>query len=189
MKPRTRSEVVAVITILFAFTTILSANVVYGQQQLSSSLRTGSSLSTTTISPKLKAEMCDPSNPTLKVVNTTESRICNIPKTVKNVTTAAAASPTTTAANSVATPKKQQQIAITNNDNGISQSNSATTATTMNPISKSSNKPLSSQSTIAPQANAINQPQQQQQQQPQQLVKISNHTPGENYTLLQLLKR
>ncbi|MFL6343903.1 MAG: hypothetical protein ACJ71E_10655 [Nitrososphaeraceae archaeon] len=118
MKPRTRSEVVAVITILFAFTTILSANVVYGQQQLSSSLRTGSSLSTTTISPKLKAEMCDPSNPTLKVVNTTESRICNIPKTVKNVTTAAAASPTTTAANSVATPKKQQQIAITNNDNG-----------------------------------------------------------------------
>jgi hypothetical protein len=173
--------VVAVITILFAFTTILSANVVYGQQQLSSSLRTGSSLSTTTISPKLKAEMCDPSNPTLKVVNTTESRICNIPKTVKNVTTAAAASPTTTAANSVA--------AITNNDNGISQSNSATTATTMNPISKSSNKPLSSQSTIAPQANAINQPQQQQQQQPQQLVKISNHTAGENYTLLQLLKR
>ncbi|MFL6346893.1 MAG: hypothetical protein ACJ72X_01180 [Nitrososphaeraceae archaeon] len=98
MKPRTRSEVVAVITILFAFTTILSVNVVYGQQQLSSSLRTGSSLSTTTISPKLKAEMCDPSNPTLKVVNTTESRICNIPKTVKNVTTAAAASPTTTAA-------------------------------------------------------------------------------------------
>ncbi len=51
-----------------------------------------------TISPKLKAEMCDPSNPTLKV-NTTESRICNIPKTVKNVTTAAAASPTTTDSN------------------------------------------------------------------------------------------
>ncbi|MFL6346894.1 MAG: hypothetical protein ACJ72X_01185 [Nitrososphaeraceae archaeon] len=58
----------------------------------------------------------------------------------------------------------------------------------MTPISKSSNKPLSSQSTIAPQANAINQPQQQQQQ-PQQLVKISNHTAGQNYTLLQLLKR
>ncbi|MFL6364931.1 MAG: hypothetical protein ACJ719_06965 [Nitrososphaeraceae archaeon] len=189
MKPRTRSEVVAVITILFAFTTILSANVVYGQQQLSSSLRTGSSLSTTTISPKLKAEMCDPSKPTLKVVNTTGSRICNIPKTVKNVNNCSSCITNYNSSKQCRYSKKQQQIAITNNDNGISQSNSATTATTMTPISKSSNKPLSSQSTIAPQANAINQPQQQQQQQPQQLVKISNHTAGQNYTLLQLLKR
>ena len=37
----------------------------------------------TTISPGLKAKMCDPSNPDLKVVNTTESRICGIAKTVK----------------------------------------------------------------------------------------------------------
>jgi Cellulase (glycosyl hydrolase family 5) len=46
-----------------------------------------SSSTTTTISAKLKAELCNPSNPRLKVVNATEARICNIPKTVKNTTT------------------------------------------------------------------------------------------------------
>jgi hypothetical protein len=46
-----------------------------------------SSSTTTTISAKLKAELCNPSNPSLKVVNATEARICNIPKTVKNTTT------------------------------------------------------------------------------------------------------
>ncbi|MFL6462738.1 MAG: hypothetical protein ACJ71J_17640, partial [Nitrososphaeraceae archaeon] len=54
---------------------------IYAQQ--SSSPPAGSSLSSTTISPELKAKMCDPSNPSLKVVNTTESTICGIPKTVK----------------------------------------------------------------------------------------------------------
>jgi ribosomal protein L18 len=155
METRTRSEEVVAITIIFAFATIFSANIAYGQQ-LSSS-RTASSLSTTTISAKLKAEMCDPSNPRLKVVNTTESHICNIPKTVKNTTTTAAA---------IATP---------NNNNIVSRSNSAITAATMTPISKSSNKSLSSPSTIAPQANAIN-------QQQQLLVTISNGTAGQNYT-------
>ena len=42
-----------------------------------------SSHSNTTISPELKAKMCNPSNPSLKVVNTTEARICGIPKTVE----------------------------------------------------------------------------------------------------------
>ena len=42
---------------------------------------------TATISAKLKAELCNPNNPSLKVVNATEARICNIPKTVKNTTT------------------------------------------------------------------------------------------------------
>jgi hypothetical protein len=37
----------------------------------------------TMISPEIKAKMCDPSNPDLKVVNTTEARICGISKTVK----------------------------------------------------------------------------------------------------------
>jgi hypothetical protein len=154
METRTRSDEVVAITIIFAFATIFSANIAYGQQLSSSP--TASSLSTTTISAKLKAEMCDPSNPRLKVVNTTESHICNIPKTIKNTTTTAAA------------------IATTNNNNVVSRSNSAITAATMTPISKSSNKSLSSPSTIAPQANAINQQ--------QQLVTISNGTAGQNYT-------
>jgi hypothetical protein len=48
---------------------------------------------TTTISAKLKAELCNPNNPALKVVNATEARICNIPKTVKNNTTTSSPSP------------------------------------------------------------------------------------------------
>src|SRR5919197_4366267 len=62
-----------------------TASGVYGQQSTPSSPN-GSSLGTIS-SAKLKAIMCDPSNPSLKVVNTTESRICGIPKTVKNTTT------------------------------------------------------------------------------------------------------
>jgi hypothetical protein len=52
-----------------------------------SSPPSSSSSTTTTISAKLKAELCNPNNPSLKVVNATEARICNIPKTVKNTTT------------------------------------------------------------------------------------------------------
>ncbi len=49
--------------------------------QPSSSVSAADSSSTT--SPQVKAIMCDPSNPSLKVVNTTEAHICGIPKTVK----------------------------------------------------------------------------------------------------------
>jgi trimeric autotransporter adhesin len=96
----------------------------------------GISSGTTTISPELKAKMCDPSNPSLKVVNTTESHICGIPKTVKPPlslatppTAATLSSPSTPppqqttksppSAASVAAPKQQQQqqITIANNNN------------------------------------------------------------------------
>jgi hypothetical protein len=39
-----------------------------------------SSTASTIIYPELKAKMCNPSNPDLKVVNTTEARICGISK-------------------------------------------------------------------------------------------------------------
>ncbi|MFL6471358.1 MAG: hypothetical protein ACJ71H_10960, partial [Nitrososphaeraceae archaeon] len=84
---------------------LTSAAVVYAQQLPSSSSSSpaagdSSSLSSTTISPELKAKMCDPSNPGLKVVNTTEARICGIPKTIKNTTATAPMSPPTTAVSS-----------------------------------------------------------------------------------------
>ncbi|MFL6409755.1 MAG: hypothetical protein ACJ71K_00740, partial [Nitrososphaeraceae archaeon] len=44
-------------------------------QSSSSPPAPASSPSATTISSELKAKMCDPSNPSLKVVNTTESNI------------------------------------------------------------------------------------------------------------------
>jgi hypothetical protein len=54
---------------------------VFAQQQLSSSSSppaagsSSSSVSTTTISAELKAKMCNPSNPSLKVVNTTDTQV------------------------------------------------------------------------------------------------------------------
>jgi hypothetical protein len=62
----------------------------------------GSSLSKP-ILPELKAKMCDPSNPSLKVVNTTEARICGIPKTVKPPLASAATTPQTSAVSSQST--------------------------------------------------------------------------------------
>jgi len=38
------------------------------------------------ISPEQKAEMCNPNNPKLNFVNSTESEICDIPESVKNQT-------------------------------------------------------------------------------------------------------
>ncbi len=42
-----------------------------------------------TITPQ-KAAICDPNNPNLNFVNTTESKICGIPKTITNATSTSA---------------------------------------------------------------------------------------------------
>ena len=52
------------------------------------------SLTNKTVSPELKSEMCDPNNPKLRFVNTTESNICGVPKTIKNVTSTTSITPT-----------------------------------------------------------------------------------------------
>jgi hypothetical protein len=39
------------------------------------------------IYPEQKAKMCNPNNPKLDFVNSTESKICGIPESVKNQTT------------------------------------------------------------------------------------------------------
>src|SRR5919198_6491371 len=148
---------ILVSTLVFA---IWSNTHVYAQQlsspphAISSSSSSSSSLSTTTtISLELKAKMCDPSNPSLKVVNTTESHICGIPKTVKPSPSILSATPPTsavsststqqtttkpTAITSVAVPKQQQ---VTTN----SRSTGATTgAATIAPVSNPSSRLLSS---------------------------------------------
>jgi hypothetical protein len=153
MQRRTIFNVVA-ITIMFVFATVFSASIIYAQQ--SSSPPAGSSLSSTTISPELKAKMCDPSNPSLKVVNTTESTICSIPKTVKPPSLSTAIPPTSV----------------------VSSTTQQTTKSTTVPVNNPSSRSLSS-STIAPQVNAINQQSRQQTHQP---VTISNGTAGQNST-------
>jgi hypothetical protein len=145
----------------------------------------------TTISPEVKAIMCAPGSPSLKVVNTTEARICGVPKTVKSNTTTAAAipststtavssSPTTTkllAANIVA--PKQQKITtppaasqLPKRTTGVSKETTA-----LNPSDKPSSP--SSTSAIAPQVNAISK---KHQQQGQLQPVTSNVTAGRNYT-------
>ena len=49
----------------------------------------------TALPPAIKAKICDPNNPKLAFVNTTESNICGLPKSVKNVTTTTPTTPTT----------------------------------------------------------------------------------------------
>ena len=48
------------------------------------------------LTPQQKAAMCNPSNPKLKIVNMTESKICGIPVTIKVAKRSAAASTATT---------------------------------------------------------------------------------------------
>jgi hypothetical protein len=169
---------------------------VYTQQSSAATPRsTASSPSTTTtISPELKAKMCDPSNPSLEVVNTTESHICGIPKTVKpslpaaTPPTSAVSSSTVTKSSPLAAPKQQKMIA-SNNNNTITPAAASqlakqtvagketTTTATVAPVRNVSNKSLlsSPSSTIAPQVNAI-------AKQQQQLLTVSNVTAGQNHT-------
>ncbi|MFL6420765.1 MAG: hypothetical protein ACJ71P_15360 [Nitrososphaeraceae archaeon] len=172
---------------------------VYAQQSSAATpLSTANSPSTTTISPELKAKICDPSNPSLKVVNTTEARICGIAKTVKPPSlpaptplTSAVSSPTESKSSpltvSLAAPKQQKMIA-SNNNNAITPAAASQlakqtvagkeTTASVAPVRNVSNKSLSSSSsTIAPQVNAIT-----KQQQQQQLLTVSNVTAGQNHT-------
>jgi hypothetical protein len=177
---------------------------VFAQQSPSSSLPpdggSGSTSLSNPISSELKTKMCDPSNPDLKVINTTESRICGIAKTVKpplassviTPPTSAVSSPssppstqqtTTTVATNTATPPKQQQVKTSNNNtNVISRPNGGPTGTTIAPVSNASNKSLSStslSSAIAPQVKAINQQQQPPARSPMTLI---NNTGRQNDT-------
>ena len=57
-----------------------------------------------TVLPAVKTKLCDPNNPKLSFVNTTESNICGIPKTIKNVTTT---TPTPTPTSKPITPPSE----------------------------------------------------------------------------------
>ena len=166
---------------------------IYAQQQLSQSPSAGNGLASKSISRELKSKMCDPSNPSLKVVNTTEARICGIPKTVKPPLasagapqTSAVSSPLPSAQQTVKptaaniTAPKQQHIVTTN---AVSPSTQYVTWIT---IASLSNLNISSPSSaIAPQLKSVN-----QQQQLLPLIPIAainrtagtNGTTGQNYT-------
>ena len=165
---------ITTITMISVFGMVCSAGIVHGQQLplsspkspgASSATSSASSLSTiaTRISPELKAKICDPSNPSLKVVNTTESQICGIPKTVKPAPTLTATPPKSATVSSISTSTTMTgggpKIAPVSNATGRTQFSSAG-------------------STIAPQINGIKQPHQSQQQ----IIATGNDAPGQNYT-------
>jgi hypothetical protein len=204
-----RSSIFAVFSVLIGLLlfAIWSNIYVYAQRQSSPPPPPASldpdSLNTTKISAQLKAKMCDPSNSGLKVVNTTEARICGIPKTVKNTT--AATPPTSsvslsppqqtttikpTSVASVATPHspKQQQITnTTNNNNTSSRTTEGSIGSKIAPDNRVTNSSLSSSSPspIAPQVKAVNQPQQQHQTPITRInstTAVNNTTAGQNYT-------
>src|SRR5919198_6404970 len=62
---------------------------------------------TSSITPEQKAAMCNPSNPKLKFVNGTESKICGIPKTIKNTTSTTANTTTTTGTDTDTLPQSR----------------------------------------------------------------------------------
>ena len=148
------------------------------------------------ISPEVKSILCDPSNSDLKVVNTTEARICGIPKTVKQSLLAApeistATSPSssppaqqtaTTGAKpitptSITISPKPQQTVTSKNINANSPSTIYVTWATISLLSNTSSSSLPS-STIAPQIAAVS------QQQSPPLIPIArvNSTIGTNNT-------
>jgi hypothetical protein len=83
------------------------------------------------ISPEIKAKMCNPSNPSLKVVNTTEARICGIPKTVEPaLASSLAPPPKTTSSSSPSVAPLAHSFKNTGISNNTSSGMITTTTTT-----------------------------------------------------------
>ena len=92
------TSIIVISTILAATIVTLTGFANFGNAQ-------GQVNSTSELTPEQKAAICDPSNPKLNFVNTTESRICAIPKTPTNTTSSTANTTTgTEAPSAVPTP-------------------------------------------------------------------------------------
>src|ERR1043166_8644122 len=77
---------IVLVATMITFTGFGISGVAHGQATNTSS----------SLTPQQKAAICDPNNPKLNFVNTTESKICGIPTTPTNTTSSAAANTTTT---------------------------------------------------------------------------------------------
>jgi hypothetical protein len=106
-----RMDFTAVVVALIAVSAVLEVGIINGSQAqvlqktpptTTPSPSTSLPPTNTTVSPALKSKMCDPNNPKLRFVNTTESKICGLPITIKNVTTT---TPTPTTSIPTPTPK------------------------------------------------------------------------------------
>ena len=96
---------------IMSITTIIAASIVlvislteFGNFDVAQGQLSNSTSSSLSLTPQQKAAMCNPNNPKLKFVNSTESKICGIPPTPTNMTTT-----TTSAAANTTTPTMGKQ--------------------------------------------------------------------------------
>jgi hypothetical protein len=77
--------------------TVFTATIIILTGFLNFGIAQGQVNNTISLTPEQQAAICDPNNPSSKLdfVNTTESRICGIPKTITNTTTTEGATNTT----------------------------------------------------------------------------------------------
>jgi hypothetical protein len=88
---------------IMSITTIIAASIVvsvisiteFGNFGIAQGQLSNSTPSSLSLTPEQKAAMCNPNNPKLKFVNSTESKICGIPSTPTNTTTTPATNTTT----------------------------------------------------------------------------------------------
>jgi hypothetical protein len=86
LRTEARISIIAVLAVFTAtivmFIGIANFGTAQGQATAADD-KLSSSSSSPSVTPQQKAAICDPNSPSLRVVNTTESRICGIPKTVQ----------------------------------------------------------------------------------------------------------
>jgi hypothetical protein len=92
-----------VTAVLVVFTAIIVV-LAFGTLNVAQGQAGGGGGGNITLTPAQKAAMCDPNNPSLKFVNTTESHICGIPKSPSPNSTATSQLPTPTSPSVPASP-------------------------------------------------------------------------------------
>src|SRR5919197_3110313 len=82
-------SVLTMVIILTATIVTLTGFGIFGNAQGQGNLTKGNvTIGNVTLTPQQVAAICDPNNPKLNFVNTTESKLCGIPKTITNTTSA-----------------------------------------------------------------------------------------------------
>lgn len=99
----------AVVLVVVAASTVLEIGIINVSQAQVTPSPTSPLPTNTTVSPALKAKICDPNNPKLAFVNTTESHICGIPKTPLAITVNST-TPTPSSPNPITPPTKNAPL-------------------------------------------------------------------------------
>ena len=93
MLRRKEHPVVGILTLITIIASVIAVLTEFGYNIVSVQGQGNLTTGNITLTPQQKAAICDPNNPKLKVVNTTESNLCGIPSntTAANTTTGAEA--------------------------------------------------------------------------------------------------